>query len=552
MATFTGDRRTINQILSVSSPPIEVPYWQRNFSWGPEEIETFWSDLIAFEEMYPGKNIDSQEYFLGSIVLVNTLPTYQILDGQQRLATATILLSVIRDYENKFNPKAGSSLSQQFIFKHDFTTGSNSFKLTMSNYDREFFRQEIQEEREPTWVEPKAELLSHQKIRDARSYFDKQLEDQYATISDDDKAYQWALRLQNVLTDHLSVVSVETGDEDSASMVFETLNDRGIGLSTTDLVRTLLLRRGNEEDVVEIESCWETVLQLEGRVDEFLRHYWLSIHGDVKTKKLYRVIKQDIEKNSLNSLEFSRTLQSTANTYRDLINSTDDDSDVADLLQSINQLGAKSLLPALLSADVVEGTANEKKRFVKELLIAFMRHNVIGGLQGTRFETFVYGIATSLRVNSDWDLAHKNMVEFAPTDDRFKAQFRIAQVGRQATSRYILTEFEKNLRPTEELKVQTPKKVHVEHIYPKNPIQGERLTNHNALVDRLGNLTLLDRALNQSIKNSPFKDKTGAYSKSDLLITKQLTEFGSWGEQSINQRQEIMSEIAPALWAFED
>ena len=107
--SFTGDRRTINQILSVSSPPIEVPYWQRNFSWGPEEIETFWSDLIAFSEMFPDKTIDSQEYFLGSIVLVNTLPTYQILDGQQRLATATILLSVIRDYENKFNPKAGSS-----------------------------------------------------------------------------------------------------------------------------------------------------------------------------------------------------------------------------------------------------------------------------------------------------------------------------------------------------------------------------------------------------------------------------------------------------------
>ena len=357
--------------------------------------------------------------------------------------------------------------------------------------------------------------------------------------------------MQQVVTDHLSIVSVETGDEDSASMVFETLNDRGIGLSTTDLLRTLLFRRGNEEDREEIETCWETVLQLEGRVDEFLRHYWLSIYGDVKTKKLYRVIKETIETNSLDSLEFSRNLKSSAITYRELING-DDDSDVADLLQAINQLGAKSLLPALLSAEVVEGSEKTKKRFTKGLLVTFMRHNVIGGLQGTRFETFVYGLAKDLRSNSDWDLAYVNMMEFAPTDEQFKVQFRVAQIARQATSRYILTEFEKNLRPTEELKVQTPRKVHVEHIYPKTPIQSERLANHNSLVDRLGNLTLLAKALNQSIQNASFGDKTAAYTQSDLLITNQLTKFSSWNEQSIDQRQEKMSELAPTLWSFED
>lgn len=552
MANFTGDRKTVGQILSLASPPIEVPHWQRNFSWGPAEIEAFWTDLITFSESFPGENIIDEEYFLGSIVMVNRGPTHQILDGQQRLATATILLSVVRDYENKYLGDAGVSLSQKYLVERDFAADRKSFKLTMSVYDRDFFRREIQDFRDASWESPMPSLLSHQKIRNARNFFEQEFAEQYKKIGDGAEAFKWALRIQQVVTDHLSVVSVETGDEDSASTVFETLNDRGIGLSTTDLLRTLLLRRGREEDRDEIDTCWETVLQLEGRVDEFLRHYWLSIHGDVKTRKLYREIKETVEGGSVDSLEFSRSLQASANIYRELINGRHDDPDVADLLESINQLGAKSLLPALLSAESVDGSEEAKKRFIKGLLVTFVRHNVIGGLQGTRFETFVYGLAQDLRTNSDWNLAYSNMREFAPTDDQFTRQFRAAQISRQGTSRYILTEFEMNLRPTEELKVQTSKRVHVEHIYPQTPIQSERLPNHNSVIDRIGNQTLLAKPLNQSIKNAPFGEKTAAYAQSDLLITNKLMEFSSWDEQSIDQRQETMSEVAPTIWRFEE
>ena len=139
MANFTGDRKTVGQILSLASPPIEVPQWQRNFSWGPDEIETFWSDLISFSDLFPDDNIIDQEYFLGSIVLVNRGSNHRLLDGQQRLATSTILLSVIRDFQSKHHPEAGLSLSQKFSVEPDYAANRKSFKLTMSHYDREFF-----------------------------------------------------------------------------------------------------------------------------------------------------------------------------------------------------------------------------------------------------------------------------------------------------------------------------------------------------------------------------------------------------------------------------
>lgn len=97
MASYTGDRKTIGQILSLAAPLIEIPEWQRNYSWGPIEIEAFWTDLVAFSDQYPDDNIVDKEYFLGSIVIVDRGSIHQLLDGQQRLGTATILLSVIRD-----------------------------------------------------------------------------------------------------------------------------------------------------------------------------------------------------------------------------------------------------------------------------------------------------------------------------------------------------------------------------------------------------------------------------------------------------------------------
>ncbi len=64
--------------------------------------------------------------------------------------------------------------------------------------------------------------------------------------------------------------------------------------------------------------------------------------------------------------------------------------------------------------------------------------------------------------------------------------------------------------------------------------------------------TLLAKPLNQSIKNAPFGDKTAAYAQSDLLITNKLMEFSSWDEQSIDERQGAMSEIAPTIWRFDE
>ena len=161
-------------------------------------------------------------------------------------------------------------------------------------------------------------------------------------------------------------------------------------------------------------------------------------------------IKRKIELESRDSLEFSRNLQSASITYRDLVAGRDDDADMAALLQDVIQLGAKSLFPALLSAYPIDGD-DERKRLLHGLLVSFVRHRVILGLEGSRFETFAYGLAESLSKEEDWQAAQERIRAFVPKDDAFKRQFAVARVKRQNTARYVLKKLEEHRRVTGEL-----------------------------------------------------------------------------------------------------
>ena len=93
----------------------------------------------------------------------------------------------------------------------------------------------------------------------------------------------------------------------------------------------------------------------------------------------------------------------------------------------------------------------------------------------------------------------------------------------------------------------SPNKVHVEHIYPLEP-SFPKWDNHESVVNRLGNQTLLSARLNQSIKNSPFDQKKSTYATSDLLITKELAALDAWNIDAADVRQKAMAVEAVSVW----
>ncbi|GAA1915487.1 DUF262 domain-containing protein [Nocardioides lentus] len=553
---YDAGRRTIGTLLSTTSPRIEVPEWQRSYSWASAEIEAFWLDLLAFDEAYPGNNITNEEYFLGSAVLVTGGATNLLLDGQQRLATATILLSVLRDARVKWKKDAATRLQGKYIADFDDASDVTTPVLTMNVYDKDYYRAEVQDERYDGQSRPAAKLKSHGLIRKARDYFSEKIAEQESAAGGGQDGFNRNTRIGKVLCDHMSVVVVTSTDEDNAAAVFETLNDRGIGLSTPDLLRNLLLRRASGPDARQrIVAAWQVILGIadEASVEDFIRHYWVSERGDVKARKLYREIKTTILAENVDSVEFSLALAESAPIYREIVRGRDADKELQRLLLGLRALGAKVSYPVLLSGYAMLDEGEDKadlRRLAEALTALIVRYSVIGGKESTTLESTIYKAAAALRTDQDIDTAVTAFQNLAPGAPAFIAAFRRASVARIATARYLLREIEQEMRFTEEMSVEDTDRVHVEHIYPQTP-DAARWPNHAQVLNRLGNLSLLSRKLNTSIKNADFATKKKkAYATSEILMTKALMDYDDWSTDTINKRQIEMSKSVAAIWGF--
>jgi uncharacterized protein with ParB-like and HNH nuclease domain len=547
---------SVGQILSMTSPPVIVPDWQRNYSWTNTEVETFWQDLHRFNDQYPGDNIDGQEYFLGAVVIVDTNQSHLLLDGQQRIATAAILISVIRDFLSKYSGDAATRVTTRYLTDYDDALEDYTFKITLNRYDRDFFKRLVLETKTTSWIRPEASYESHNLIGKSFDFFTKKMGERYSEINNQAESHQWALRILKVLTKHLSVVAVISTDEDNASSVFETLNDRGIGLSTTDLLRNLILRRTVATHLEETMDLWGEVLEIESdvKLQDFFRHFWISREGDVKARSLYREVRANIIDNDVDSLLFSRELRKSANVYQEILSANfGNDELLCKLLGDIGELGAKVLLPPTLSLLESKTDLEVIKKYLKYFISSYVRHSLVCKRENSLFENVMYSVAKSIRDGSYTDDQLLNDIkEFSPDDTTFSSTFATATITRRASARYILISLEMSLRITEELDVAPPNRVHVEHIYPQTPLQGNRLEQHASIIHRLGNMTLLSARLNTTIKNSAYEDKRAHYQQSELMLTRQLANnFVSWDYETIGTRQAKLSELCNEVWCFE-
>ncbi len=184
------------------------------------------------------------------------------------------------------------------------------------------------------------------------------------------------------------------------------------------------------------------------------------------------------------------------------------------------------------------------------LTAMFVRYNVIGGRETTVMESTVYEVAAKLRKTKDFDAAVSALADLAPDPEDFVARFQRASVSRIATARYLLREIEHAKRRTQEVAVEGTDRVHVERIYPQTP-DGPKWPNHAQVINRLGNLTLLGKRLNTSIKNADFatKKKDG-YASSDILMTKELLSLDTWDAAAIDERQRELSGWVFEIWKF--
>jgi uncharacterized protein with ParB-like and HNH nuclease domain len=237
--------KTISELFSVKRKYV-VPRFQRAYSWSREEIRELWDDILANIHMDEG-NITHEEYFIGALVLVgdDKSNVLQIVDGQQRLTTITILLSVLCErFKELKKENFAEAIFKNYIEGQD-DDGKSYFKLD-NETPKPFFQKNIQyinkEQSHPQSEEEKTLLSAYQDFYNFTTK-DNLLGRFNINKKSSDETYEICLRaVRDQAVKYLKVIFITVREEEEAYTIFETLNARGMNLSFVDLIKNRLFK----------------------------------------------------------------------------------------------------------------------------------------------------------------------------------------------------------------------------------------------------------------------------------------------------------------------
>lgn len=528
---------------------LSVPRYQRSFCWTKSEVDELWDDI---QGVLSG---DEASYFLGAMVFVEHDSVYEVVDGQQRLATLSLLFAAIRDLmKSRQEDDRAAQIEQEVLCRKDIETLAKSPILSLNITDNDTFRQivdgdlgvsELKRMTHARGLAPK--LLASAYV----NYYDRLHE-----ISSQTRGIQRLASYHKNLLDRIELIEITTKNDDSAYTLFETLNDRGLDLSLADLLKNYLFSRAKER-LADVQQQWTetTTTVSQSAMTKFIRHEWMSRKGKVREADLYRKLKGDIQ--SPNEVTaYVRALRASAEIYAAL---ADPDNAVwsglsprgRDLLRQIGTFKIVQCYPLLLAA----WSTREPKDFeslARWILALTVRYTIIGGKGTGNLET-VYAQSGPICRGQSKSLAEvkKVLLNLYPSNSEFELAFATKTLSETAMARLLLSELETHLSANAE-KIASPDKLTLEHILPRSPGAGwpEALRGgpeHDELVSRLGNLTLLTPESNSSLPDD-FAGKKRVYSGSALHITRMVAEAEEWNEEAIDARQRELARHAVKVW----
>ena len=236
----------------------QVPSYQRPYRWKTENVEELWEDLTNAIEN------DDEEYFLGSIILTkNKSNKYlDVIDGQQRLTTLTILFCVLRDiYYNQIEDKKTKNTILGRI--KSLETDNERLRFKTQSQKQNSFEQEILKEINFNKKRNKSEIQSDSFLNTAYLFKDK-----IETLLDEDP--KKIEEFTDYVLDKVRIITIECTTQSLAIKLFQVLNIRGMDLTPADLIKSYLMSKLKEDDWDSFEHTWTEIETLSNELGENL------------------------------------------------------------------------------------------------------------------------------------------------------------------------------------------------------------------------------------------------------------------------------------------
>lgn len=253
MATIHAAEKPIKDIFHRDFA-FSIPAYQRPYSWGTEQATTLLDDLVSASASFvPGaKSQAINPYFLGSIVVIkqDNAPEAEVIDGQQRLTTLSLLLSVLR--VNFADSKRQDTFSKLLLEEGDTLVGTRDrCRLVLRERDHKFYEQNI---------------LRHQKLDHFSGLLNSKLSDPQRRLAENSQALVEGVTklmeaqreaLAAFMLQHTYLVVVSTPSLESAFRIFSVLNDRGLDLTVADILKAEVIGKIAEVEQPAYVEKWE-------------------------------------------------------------------------------------------------------------------------------------------------------------------------------------------------------------------------------------------------------------------------------------------------------
>ncbi|MGA4981944.1 DUF262 domain-containing protein [Streptomyces cellulosae] len=523
-----------------------IPDYQRPYAWDVEQAVQLLSDL---EESLDRSS--DEPYFLGSVVLVKTknVPRAEVIDGQQRLTTLTILLSVLRDLAK--NPNVQASLDKLVTEPGDQMLGlAPKPRLRLRKRDAGFFQQYVQT---PGAIGTLLRLKEHALPTDAQ----KAVLRNSAALQDILIGWPDERRLQlgQMLALRTYLVVVSTPDLDSAHRIFSVMNSRGLDLSPTDIFKARIIGALGDREAEECARKWEDAEEALGREDfaDLFLHLRMVFSGRRAERELLREFQDQVLNQYLAGRAesfVSDVVVPYADAYaqiRDANYATPNGAEKINAwFKRLGHIDNNDWRPVALWA--VRNHADDPV-----WLDRFFR-----ALERLSASMFIRRVYTTPRVTRYADL----MRELDAGMGLASASFHLTEEEKASTlaclngdvysvtrtRKYVLLRLDELLASASGV-VYDHKVITVEHVLPQSPkADSQWLKDFDDeqrvyWTHRLGNLVLLNRAKNAYAQNYDFTEKkvkyfTGKHGAALFALTIEVMHAAEWTPELLQQRQE--------------
>lgn len=527
-----------------------IPDYQREYDWDFDEVDEFLDDI--------NETPDDENYFIGHMVLEGDYngTKFNVIDGQQRFTTITIILCAIRDkfFELGENSLA-LGLNENYIFGKD--RNHEDYVILQNNMPYPILQSYVQSI--PQEKDFKIKPIKNGEKKIVKIYDKIKKEIELLNINDLKKLRDKVLNLE--------VIFVAVSDEVDAFTIFETLNATGKDLTPLDLIKNQIFRLyPKRPHIDEPNDSWKIILSnSEGRNLKFLNNFWSSRFKKISNKKIYKDFINSIVKKGVDIKDFIEKLKSDSVLFRKIIDPKKQDwkknsefkvyLSLYAIIDVFNVEVANSILLSLLRE---YENSNISLRYLNKALNVIERYhfinNAISSNRSSGLDTMYAKFSRDLLLAVDRNAKHLSIdrmiakiVYKVPSRSEFEANFdeklffTRTETKQKKLVQYCLNKIE--------LKEQNHNidliNMSLEHIYPEKPDSKWKKLKNTNLIKNIGNLVLLDSGLNSEVGNKEFKSKKDIIvKKSTLISSKRIVEKKTeWGDNEIIERRNSLVDI---------